>query len=96
MSSKKAIGIDLGTAYSCVAIFQDGDVKIISNELHERTTASYVTFTRHRRLVGNEAKYQAASYPRGSTCISNVKRLIGRKYDDPVVQNYLHPKKFLH
>ena len=72
-----------------MAIFQDGDVKIISNELHERTTASYVTFTRHRRLVGNEAKYQAASYPRGSTCISNVKRLIGRKYDDPVVQNYL-------
>ena len=87
MSSRKAIGIDLGTAYSCVAVFQNGNVEIISNELALRKTPSYVTFTKHQRLVGDEAKYQAATNP--NNCIYNVKRLIGRKYDDPIVQNNL-------
>ena len=87
MTSRKAIGIDLGTAYSCVSVFQNGVVKIIPNELGGLTTPSYVTFTKRRRLVGDEAKHQAAAKP--NSTIFNVKRLIGRKYDDPVVQNNL-------
>lgn len=85
--SKRAIGIDLGTAYSCVAVFQNGKVTIISDEHDKRTTPSYVTFRKDRRLVGDEAKYQAAAYPKNT--IFNVKRLIGRKYDDPIVQSNL-------
>ena len=87
MTSRKAIGIDLGTAYSCVSVFQNGVVKIIPDELGGLTTPSYATFTKRRRLVGDEAKHQAAAKP--NSTIFNVKRLIGRKYDDPVVQNNL-------
>ncbi|CAF4213011.1 unnamed protein product, partial [Adineta steineri] len=87
MDSNRAIGIDLGTAYSCVAIFQHDKVEVIPNELFERTTPSYVTFTKYRRLVGSEAKHQADANRNGT--IFNVKRLIGRRYDDAVVQNNL-------
>ncbi|CAF0935613.1 unnamed protein product [Adineta steineri] len=87
MDRRRAIGIDLGTAYSCVAIFQHDKVEVIPNELFERTTPSYVTFTKYRRLVGSDAKYQADANPNGT--IFNVKRLIGRRYDDAVVQNNL-------
>ncbi|CAF0935629.1 unnamed protein product [Adineta steineri] len=87
MDSKRAIGIDLGTAYSCVAVFQHDKVEVIPNELIERTTPSYVTFTKYRRLVGSEAKHQADANPNGT--IFNVKRLIGRRYDDAVVRNNL-------
>ncbi|CAF2418234.1 unnamed protein product [Rotaria sp. Silwood2] len=79
----KAIGIDLGTAYSCVAVFQHGKVEIIPNELENRITPSYVAFTDNERLIGDLAKSQAARNPNNT--LFSVKRLIGRKYDDPTV-----------
>ncbi|CAF4854481.1 unnamed protein product [Rotaria sp. Silwood1] len=79
----KAIGIDLGTTYSCVAVFQHGKVEIIPNELENRITPSYVAFTDNERLIGDLAKSQAARNP--TNTLFSIKRLIGRKYDDPTV-----------
>merc|ERR1719311_1699154 len=79
------IGIDLGTTYSCVGVFQNGRVEIIPNDQGNRITPSYVSWDpQGERLIGDAAKNQATVNPEQT--VFDVKRLIGRKYSDKTVQ----------
>src|SRR4026209_1175149 len=81
----KVIGIDLGITNSCVAIMETGDPNVLANSEGSRTTPSVVAFTDNgERLVGQTARRQAITNPENT--ISAVKRLIGRRSDDPMVQ----------
>ena len=85
--SNYSVGIDLGTTYSCVAVYRNGNADIIANELGNRTMASVVSFTDEERLVGDSAKNLLSSNSKNTVHL--VKRIIGRLYNDDVVSKHM-------
>merc|ERR1712149_57229 len=85
LTMSTAVGIDLGTTYSCVGIWQNDRVEIIANDQGNRTTPSYVAFTDTERLIGDAVKNQCAMNPNNT--VFDAKRLIGRKFQDSAVQS---------
>ncbi|CAF1168651.1 unnamed protein product [Rotaria sordida] len=84
MSNRRAIDIDFGTAYSCVAVFQNGNAEIIPNEQDNRTTPSFIAFTNNERLIGDAAKNQISMNSKNT--IFGFKQLLGHKFNDATVQ----------
>ena len=80
-----AVGIDLGTTYSCVSVWQNGRAEVIANSQGNRTTPSYVAFKGSERFIGDAAKSQIASNVENT--VFDSKRMIGKKFSDPTVQS---------
>ena len=90
--SNIAIGIDLGTTFSCVGVYQNGKVEIISNDQGNRTTASYVSFTENERLIGDPAKNSCSINPFNT--VYDVKRILGKDFNDEKLQEDLQHFSF--
>lgn len=84
-TKKQVMGIDLGTTYSCVGVWSNDRVEIVSNDHGNRTTPSWVAFTETERLIGEAAKNQVASNP--TNTVFDAKRFIGRKFSDKTILN---------